>query len=130
MVSFRWRRGFAPKVSSMTESETTAFDGVWNLQHGNTVEMIEQLNRAIFAGAVVASSAIGHVRINLHPESQWAFVTLRLRWYARWDWGVLGWWLVTRRMRWLKRAEKNVREILPGGYKLMVYYEPKRREEP
>lgn len=107
------------------QSQPNAYDGFFNLQAGNSIEMLTQMYQGVFAATAIASRAFGHIKINVSVETQRIFIVVRLRWFARTDWIFLSRWLQRKRDRWLVDAERNCRKILPDGMKLTIYYEPK-----
>lgn len=79
--------------------------------------MDEQLAYLIWGSVVTTTRAYESVTININVEIQRIFVSVRLRWWARFKkFDVI-------KGFWLKRAQERAAKYIPNGWRLLVYYE-------
>jgi hypothetical protein len=79
--------------------------------------MVEQITYFIFGAVVTTTRGFGKVEINVSEETKRIFVKIHLKWMVN-----------TKKMKkihdiWLRRAESNIKQYVPDGYKTLVYYE-------
>lgn len=83
----------------------------------NPFDMSEMLSHNIWGAAVTTTRAFEKVTLKVDTNSNRIFVSIQLRWWARYKRFDL-----LKRL-WLKRAEDRVKEQVPEGFKSLVYYD-------
>lgn len=83
----------------------------------NPIDMSEMLSHNIWGAAVTTTRAFEKVTLKVDTNSNRIFVSIQLRWWARYKRFDL-----LKRL-WLKRAEDRVKEQVPEGFKSLVYYD-------
>lgn len=80
-------------------------------------EMVQMISYAIWGAAVTTTRAFDKVTLRVDPDTARIFVSIRLRWWAK-----LGKFKKLQDA-WLTRATRRVKEQVPEGWKMLVYYE-------
>lgn len=80
-------------------------------------DMVEMTNYAIWGAVVTTTRAFDQVSLKVDPATSRVFVSIKLRWWAKWKKAD------TLRKIWLLRAESRCKEYVPAGWKLLLYYE-------
>jgi hypothetical protein len=85
-------------------------------------EAAEITSYAIWGAAVTATRAFEKVAVKIDPNTARIFVSIELRWWARFKRFAL------LQSAWLKRAEKRCKEHTPDGFKILVYYDKGKKK--
>lgn len=80
-------------------------------------EMVNMLSYAIWGAAVTTTRAFDKVTLKIDADTSRIFVTIQLRWWAKFKKFEL------LHEAWLRRARKRVEEQTPEGWKVLVYYD-------
>jgi hypothetical protein len=83
----------------------------------NPDNMVEQITYLIFGAVITTTRGFAKVEINVSEETKRIFIKVHLKWMVN-----------TKRMKkihdiWLRRAELNIKEYVPDGYRALIYYE-------
>lgn len=80
-------------------------------------EMVQMISYAIWGAAVTTTRAFDKVTLRVDPDTSRIFVAIRLRWWAKFG--------KFKKLQdaWLARATRRVKEQVPDGWKMLVYYE-------
>jgi hypothetical protein len=80
-------------------------------------DMTEMVSYNIWGAVVTTTRAFKSVSLKVDANTQRVFVSIALRWWTKYG--------KFKKLRdfWLKRAETRCREMVPSGWKLLIYYE-------
>ena len=86
-------------------------------------DMVNQVSFLIFGAAMTTTRAFKGVRLKVDPETNWVFVSITLRWWAKFD--------KFKRLHeaWLRIAQKRCVEHAPEGWRVLCFYERKEKNE-
>lgn len=101
------------KSSEELREELNDTVGKMSTQH----TMLEMTNYAIWGAVVTATRAFDVVSLKVDPATCRIFVSIKLRWWAKFKRGE-----VLRKI-WLVRAEQRCKEHVPEGWRLLLYYD-------
>jgi hypothetical protein len=93
------------QMNQMAQGISTPFD------------MSEMLSYAIWGAVVTATRAFEKVTLRVDTNTNRIFVSIRLRWWAKFD--------KFKRIQdaWLLRAEERCKPHVPENFKLLIYYD-------
>jgi hypothetical protein len=98
-------------------------DQLNNLTSGiaTSMDMSEMLSYSIWGAAVTTTRAFEKVTLRVDTNSNRIFVSVKLRWWATFE--------KFKRLQdaWLSRCEDRVKEHIPEGWKVLVYYERSKK---
>lgn len=79
-------------------------------------QMVEQMTYMLFGAIATTTKAFGHVEIKMSAESQRIFVSIELRWFAKFK------NMEALRKYWLAKAERRAVKYMPKDWKILIYY--------
>lgn len=80
-------------------------------------DMSEMLSHNIWGAAVTTTRAFEKVTLKIDTNTNRIFVSINLRWWAKFKKFDL------LKKAWLRRAEDRIKEHAPEGWRLLIYYE-------
>jgi len=83
----------------------------------SSMDMTEMVSYNIFGAAITTTRAFQSVALKVDSNASRVYVTLRLRWWARYK------RFEALQTAWLMRAEKRCAEHVPPGWSMLVYYD-------
>jgi hypothetical protein len=87
-----------------------------NLNLSTSQDYVEQISYYIWASVVSITKGFNKVEVVIEPRVNRIFIKIFLRWSIHFEsFSIL-------HRAWLRRAEESVKEYVPQGWKVMVYY--------
>lgn len=83
----------------------------------NSMDMVEHTTYLIYGSVMTTTRAFLGCEIRIDPATMRIFAKVKLRWWAK-----LGKFKAIRDI-WMNKANKRVKEFVPTGFKVLVYYE-------
>lgn len=83
----------------------------------NQQTMVELTTEMIWGAVVTTTRAFDKVTIRIDPATSRVFISIKLRWWAKWKRAEL------LRKIWLARAEQRCKPHVPEGWRTLIYYE-------
>ena len=101
----------------MARSKNNMADIREELNYQTSDEMVSQMAYIIWGAVASTTRAFYKVSMRIDPLTKRIFLSVRLRWWAKWK------KLELFRKYWLAKAERKAKRHIPEGWKELIYYE-------